>query len=798
MIARPGRLQSGFTAGELDPLLFERTELKYFSAGADHAENVVIIPQGGFKVRPGLRDLGPTDAEAARIFPFAASDGSVYDLVFSPGTCEVWGATAKLADFSITGLTAGMLAELTAAQQLDTMLLFHPDLRSKRIKHFGATSWDVDNLPYEALPNYDYGEEYTNGVPAVWQLEFVGLDTSTGTPPDRFTLTVQGETTTSVAWASSLSSVAVALQSAVEALPSIEAVSVTVTGPSQLDLSFELSSGSPPTTLTYVIYPGSSSPLRLMSVTKVQDFVAGPGGQPAIWRIGFFNFSPGNLSAGTVFELTVSQQTTWTLTYTSDMNALAASIAAAIGDLANVSSGFTVTPTGDKKIDITFSGAGNEGDGWAVSGRVVNKADAAILAYKTTPGVPPGEPVISNDRGWPACGTFYGQRLIVGGFKSLPNAWMFSRVGFYYSFDERFTEANGPALVPMDAAGGERIVQIVANRNLLIFTTQAEYWISERSISRTQAPNHVQASRNGARPGVPIVDNEGAALYTHSDGNVLSEFRYTDVEGNFVSTGLSVLAPHLMTNVRDLATRRATGSTSGNLVPLITDAGEARLVSMLREQEVTGFARMTSPDAEFLAVAVNARNEMSFIIERPAGRRFERLEEGLLLDSAQTIAFGSPETEVSGLTRFNGETVWALAEGRVFGPFVVEAGAITLPIPVSEVTVGTWAPPRVRTLPPPRTIGPQIVLKRKARIHSVQISVLNTTSIAIACNDGPMRDIDLVRYGAPADVPELDRSYSGPLTIRGLTGFADEPSITISQVRPGRLTVRSITIEAAL
>ena len=101
-------------------------------------------------------------------------------------------------------------------------------------------------------------------------------------------------------------------------------------------------------------------------------------------------------------------------------------------------------------------------------------------------------------------------------------------------------------------------------------------------------------------------------------------------------------------------------------------------------------------------------------------------------------------------------------------------------------------------MPPPRDIGPGTVLKRKGRIHSVQISVINTTSIAIASQGGPLRDIDLLRYGAPADQPELQAGYTGTLTIRGLTGFHDEPTITIGQVRPGRMTVRSITIEAAL
>lgn len=681
MVARPGRLQSATTAGEIAPELHDRWELKYFGTGLRHAENVQIIPQGGFTLRDGLRDIGAVNAAAARLFSFDASDGSSYDLVFSPLACAIWGASTQL-DTVVTGINTNMLAEFTVAQQLDTMLLFHENLEPQRIKILAPDDWRVDTAPLTGIPTYDYGGVYTNGVPAVWQLEFVGLQ-----------------------------------------------------------------------------------------------------------------------AAASVFYLTVSNQKTVSIEFDSDMLALAAAIQSAIADLPNVAAGVTVVSdsggAGGNKINITFAGSGNEGDGWAVSGEVINKADAAILSFKTTPGVEPGEPLISADRGWPHCGCFYAQRLLLGGFKSLPNAWLMSKIGDYYNFDQRFTEANGPALIPMDVPGGERIERIVAGRNLLIFTTKAEYWLAERELSKTKAPNHVQSSRNGTRRGVPIVENEGAALYVHSNGRVLGEFRYTDVEGNFVSSDISLLAPHLMTGAKDQALRRSTGTTSGNLDALIMDDGAARLVTILREQEVTAFGRMVTAGTA-IAVGVNGRNEMSWLVQRPDARRLERFEPGLLLDAAVSFAYGSPTATVAGLSRFNGREVWAIGDDEVFGPFTVSAGVIGLPVAVSAVTVGTWSPPVVTTLPLPRTVGPNVVLKRRARIHSVHLSLLDTTSIAISVNGRAARDVDLLRYGAQADVPELQAAFTGDVKLRGFTGYRDDPYVAITQVRPGRMTVRSITVEAAL
>lgn len=678
MVGRPGRMQTAFTSGEHDPLLEERTTLKYFSTGLKYAENIAVAPQGGFRQRDGLRHIGVLANNAEKIIPFDASNGTSFDLVFAGENCQVWSASGAVTSFNISGIS-GLVSDMTYAQRLDTLLLFHENLKSKRLK-LGDTGWTVDDLPYEAIPNYDYGANYTNGVAAIWRIEFVGLESGTS-----------------------------------------------------------------------------------------------------------------------IFVLTVSGQETQSITFSDTAATLQDAIRVAIADLPNVSAGFNVVAefTDKKIVKITFSGAGNEGDGWAVSGRIINKADAAIVSVKERPGVSPGEPLISADRGWPQCGTFYNQRLLVGGFKSLPNAWMASKSADYFNFDERFTEANGPFLVPMDSAGGERIEAIVPSLNLLIFTSQAEYWIAERAISKTDAPNHVQSSRYGIKRGVPVVDNEGAAIWCHRNGATLGELRYTDVEGNFVATDISLLASHLFTDIADMAVRRSNASMDGNLHAIIRSDGQARLATILREQEVTAFTRMTT-DGLFKATCKNGRNDLSFIIQRNGQRYFERFETGLLLDEAQDFQFGSPQNVISGLARFNGRSVWVVGDGNVFGPFNVSGGTIELTMAVTKATVGTWKPPVISTLPPPRDIGPNTILKRKARIHSVHLSLLDTTSVAISVNGNPLQDVDLYRYGLLADVPELSQGVTTTIKIRNLRGYSDAPFVTVSQLRPGRLNVRAITVEAAL
>jgi hypothetical protein len=47
--------QTSFASGELSPLLKGRTDLEQYYKGAQQAEGVVIVPQGGIKRRPGLK-----------------------------------------------------------------------------------------------------------------------------------------------------------------------------------------------------------------------------------------------------------------------------------------------------------------------------------------------------------------------------------------------------------------------------------------------------------------------------------------------------------------------------------------------------------------------------------------------------------------------------------------------------------------------------------------------------------------------------------------------------------------------
>jgi len=69
-------IQTNFTVGEVDPLLRGRIDLNQYYSALKTAENVVVIPQGGVRRRPGLKfiyDLPASAANGVSLVPFEFS-----------------------------------------------------------------------------------------------------------------------------------------------------------------------------------------------------------------------------------------------------------------------------------------------------------------------------------------------------------------------------------------------------------------------------------------------------------------------------------------------------------------------------------------------------------------------------------------------------------------------------------------------------------------------------------------------------------------------------------------------------
>lgn len=163
---RVTQFQTNFSVGELDPLLRARTDLSQYQNALEEATNVIIQPQGGLKRRDGLKfiyDFGASFTDF-KLIPFEFSVTDSYLLVLVVGRIYVFKNAVLQTDINGSGndyiaateITAAMLDELTFTQAVDTLILCHEDLQTKRLVRNTDTSWTLENLPLTNLPQYAY------------------------------------------------------------------------------------------------------------------------------------------------------------------------------------------------------------------------------------------------------------------------------------------------------------------------------------------------------------------------------------------------------------------------------------------------------------------------------------------------------------------------------------------------------------------------------------------------------------------------------------------------------------------
>lgn len=153
--------QTSFTSGELAETLFGRIDVSRYFAGAQLLENVLVVPQGGVKRRPGMRHLAELDdgLDGVRAIPFAFNTEQTYTIVLTAGKFRVWRSDGTLLT-TVTGApwTASQAAQMNRAQSADTLLLMHQDMVPQRIRRgVLETSWTLDAIPFTNIPNFDFG-----------------------------------------------------------------------------------------------------------------------------------------------------------------------------------------------------------------------------------------------------------------------------------------------------------------------------------------------------------------------------------------------------------------------------------------------------------------------------------------------------------------------------------------------------------------------------------------------------------------------------------------------------------------
>lgn len=176
----------------------------------------------------GLRVLTEGAAGAAKVEPFTYDDDAAYVMIYSAENAEVYAGPERKASVR-TPFIEGSLARLDFTQRLDTQLVFHENYAPWRVFRLGADdAWDARDLEFDSMRKVEFDDTtYTNGVNEVQQLEFFEF-----TNGETFNITLDGQTTGSIAFNSTGATLGASIKAAIEALPIMGGGTVTVANPS--------------------------------------------------------------------------------------------------------------------------------------------------------------------------------------------------------------------------------------------------------------------------------------------------------------------------------------------------------------------------------------------------------------------------------------------------------------------------------------------------------------------------------------------------------------------------------------
>lgn len=156
-MARMREATTSMVMGELTALLAGRGDTKVYKNGAAKLTNRSPLTGGGNRTRPGLlHNANLTVASGLpKIVDFVFSSTQAYVMVFSDGRLDVFthpvaaGASPVATLTSSVPWTAAMIPTLTFSQNYDTMLVFHPDMRTQVIKRTGASTFTRSDYAFE-------------------------------------------------------------------------------------------------------------------------------------------------------------------------------------------------------------------------------------------------------------------------------------------------------------------------------------------------------------------------------------------------------------------------------------------------------------------------------------------------------------------------------------------------------------------------------------------------------------------------------------------------------------------------
>ena len=652
-------LQASFTSGELSPLLKGRTDLNQYYAGLQTADNVVIVPQGGVKRRPGtehidepVAQLGPyVTGTFTATMPNGGTPANIND--FNPatvgltttniGTSGTGGTEYIVAHYNMSTTTNGIrfidvqdikltvdntdtayLRVQTSSNNTDWVtqqtIQINSGYQSFRIK-----VTDTIATPYVRLVRQ--GDTGDLGAQRIELAEFNVLFETTATSDvktfdfsiqsDRHYLCVAtggADTTPSygnmafyrIPHAGSTATVLVGnvplpyKSSEIATLRDAQTENVMLLFHEEHPSKRIINSGHTIVSANDSIFQIDNIPFLNIPQFDYDDALS-PTPVDEIQDLCLDHGSGHNWEIGDTFQIDVEGVLSKNITFAGDSNAdqQSSTVFNIQRNLQEMpvfgETGVAVVRTGIRTYRITISGESTKAFELFSGFPTTGGQDNTTLFTKVQTGSPRKEDVWSATRGYVRMGTFHAGRLWLGGTKSKIQSVFASKAGIFFDYYFQEGDDDEGIFITLTNRIQTEIVDINSDRGLQVFTTGGEFLVKGNTPSTITS--EAQTQHGSAYLEAKSLD--GATLFIDQNGQTLRQFLYSFNEDAYTSNDISVLSSQLIDQPKDVAVLSGTTSEDSNWVFIINQDGNGAVLNTVRAQDINGFTRWTNANSGY-------------------------------------------------------------------------------------------------------------------------------------------------------------------------------------------------------
>jgi len=421
----------------------------------------------------------------------------------------------------------------------------------------------------------------------------------------------------------------------------------------------------------------------------------------------------------------------------------------------------------------------------------------------------------SDTTGYPACVTFFEQRLVFAGTTAQPQTLFFSRSADYENFDDQYHEtvADDDAIVYTIASNQVNAIRfLTATRTLIIGTAGGEFAVNGSGTGEAITPTNILINKqsNHGAANVDGIAVGNATLFLQRAKRKIRELAYNfDVDG-YVAPDLTILAEHI---TESGITQMAYQEEPNSIVWCVRADGQLLGFTYQREQQVTAWHRHIFGGSFGIGNAVcesvevlptdNSEYQVWVIVKRTidgATKRYVEYLHNQDFDETDDTSFnyldsqlaynGSATTTISGLDHLEGEEVSILADGATHDDETVTGGKVSLDVSASKVHVGYGYRSTLETLRMESGADDGIAQGKIKRIHGVTARFYNSVGAEIGPDTNnldrlPFRDSSM-------SMDEAVPLYNGDKEIFFPSGYDNDARVVIRQNQPLPMTILAI------